>query len=97
MPKQIDLMWVFSVIDEDGDEAVPAAMAESGVFRLLAGADIGALVSTIPVAVEVGRRLGKPIKLLLFTAREDVATVVPGEGADIEARLVELIRAKGLT
>lgn len=76
MPR-ITEMWAY-VIEDSGpeDEGVVAARV-GGEWMPLVGADRARAESMRPFAVEIGRRLGKPIRLVRFTDREGVEVLVP--------------------
>lgn len=74
MPR-IDSMFAF-VAEDSGpdDEGVIGAMTKDGWMPLV-GADMARVNSLRPIAEGVAQQLGKPVKLLHFTKREDLEVI----------------------
>ena len=74
MPR-IEEMYAF-VYEDSGpeDEGVMEVQTDMG-WMILAGLDISRMDSLRPIAEATARVLGKPIKLLRFTTREDVEVI----------------------
>lgn len=76
MNQQIDEMYAFIVIDDDGSEGIPATKKGDWWFPLV-GADMARVNSLRPVARELARKLGKSVELVRFTTREHLETIEP--------------------
>jgi hypothetical protein len=73
-------IWVGLAVHDDGDEAVPAVMVEGPVGPMmmpLVAADPKRLETFLrPAAAHLaGAPGGKPIRIVKFTAREDIETL----------------------
>lgn len=66
--------WV--IIDADDDESLPAAFIFDHLVPLVA-ADEARLRILRPFAEAVGRRVGKPVRLIRFTVREELEVIEP--------------------
>ena len=75
-PKVIDQMFAFVVIDEDGDESVPAILNKN-TWLPLVGADLSRIESLMEPAQVAATQLGKPIKIYRFSVREEIGEVKP--------------------
>lgn len=74
MPR-IEQMYAF-VCEDSGpeDEGVIATQTSSGMMPLV-GADMARVESMRAIAETIARSLGKPVKLLRFTTREEVEII----------------------
>lgn len=74
MPR-IEQLYAF-VAEDSGpdDEGVIGAMTKDGWIPLV-GADMARVNSLRPIAEGVARQLGKPVKLLQFTNRQDLELI----------------------
>lgn len=85
MPK-IDRLWAFVQEDTGPDDegVLAAAGAISGLGRSvtlpLIGADMERINSLRPIAQQIADATGKPVKLLTFSVRTEVAVLVPHAG-----------------
>ncbi len=79
MPK-ITEMYAF-VVEDTGpdDEGVVAIQSQEGeqghLWLPLVGADMKRVASLKPLALGIGLQLGKPVKLIHFTNREDLGLI----------------------
>jgi len=74
MPR-IEEMYAFIAEDtESGDEGV-VAMSVGNVMLPLVGADMARVESLKPIAKDISARIGRKVKLLRFTQREDLGNV----------------------
>lgn len=73
---KVDQMWAFVVMDDDGDEGVPAVKM-NGNFYPLVGADMARAKSVREQAVEVSNGTGRPVELRRFTTMEVIETIHP--------------------
>lgn len=76
MPKRIDEMFAFVVIDENGDEGVPAMISGGTAFPLIA-ADEARLESLRPIAAKMATMLGQPFTLCRFSVRTEIEVITP--------------------
>ena len=75
---RIDELYAIVAIAEDGDEAVPAFYSPALNMMLpMMGADISRLESLMPVAQGFATRTKTPMKILKFTAREQIGEINP--------------------
>lgn len=76
MPK-ITRLYCFAVYtDDDDDEGVPAIMGIAGPMPLM-GADTERIESLLPQAQLVADELNKPLRIYVFTNKEQVGEVTP--------------------
>ncbi len=79
MPKILE-MYAF-VVEDTGpdDEGVVALQSQKGSLGVLwlplVGADMRRVESLKPIAAGIGKQLGKEVKLIHFTTREDLGVV----------------------
>ncbi len=71
MPR-IDEMYAFIVEDTGPDDEGIVATNLGGTMMPLVGADMKRVESLRPMAQHMSRFLGKPVKLIHFTNREDL-------------------------
>lgn len=74
MPK-IDEMFAFVVEDSGPDDEGIIGMNTVSGWMPLVGADMARVDSLRPIALGLARGMGKTIKLLHFTKREEVETI----------------------
>ena len=75
MPR-IEEMYVFVAEDSGPDDEGVVAMSVRDVMMPLVGADMARVESLRPIARSIGAQTGKKIKLLHFTQREDLGSVI---------------------
>jgi hypothetical protein len=73
---RIDRLWAFLSLD-DGGEGVVAAPFGGGLTAPLIAADKARLDSLIPMARQLAKVFGKPIRLAKFDQRTDVEIYQP--------------------
>ena len=74
MPR-IEQMYAF-VCEDSGPEDEGIIGMQTGMgWMLLVGADMARVESLRPIAETTARSLGKPVKLLRFTTREEVEII----------------------
>lgn len=75
MPR-INEMWAF-IAEDSGpeDEGVIAMLGPKNLMIPLVGSDLTRVESLRPHAMEIAKRLGKPVKLVHFTTRVEVETL----------------------
>lgn len=76
---RIDTVHVFVVVDRDGTEGIPAIRAGDTMMPLIA-ADAARLDSLRPLAQQIATTMGVPVKLVRFSAREEVEEIRPEPG-----------------
>ncbi len=76
MPKIIE-MYAFVVEDSGPDDEGLAAMKVGTGWMPMVGADMARVESLRGAAKNLAQALGKPIKVLHFTQREDVEVISP--------------------
>ena len=77
MAKQVTELFAFVMIDEDGDEAVPA-FHDGTTWLPMIGADMARVASLIPIAKKMVQRFpDRPIRILKFTVPEQIGEVKP--------------------
>lgn len=75
MPK-ITSMHAYIMADKNEyDEGIPAFSTPDGMMFPLVGADEERMKSLRPMAEELAKRTGKSIRLVKFTAMEEVETI----------------------
>ncbi len=74
MPR-IEEMYAFVVEDSGPDDEGVVAMSVGGVMMPMVGADIARVESLKPMARIISAQIGKKVKLLHFTQREDLGNV----------------------
>jgi hypothetical protein len=74
MPK-IESMYAFVVEDIAPDDEGLIAQAVGSMWMPLVGADMKRIDSLRPVAAAIGKRIGKKIKLVKFTNRQEVEVI----------------------
>ena len=77
----VDELYAFLLIDEDGDESVPAVGTEVGMLPLV-GADWARIDAMRPIAQRIADENGKEITLARFHLRENLEVIKPGEGSE---------------
>ena len=75
-PFRITTIHAFTTIGEDGDEGIPAILLD-GTWMPMVCADKARLDSMRPQAQAIATRTGKSIKLVRFSVRSDIETIVP--------------------
>lgn len=73
----IDEMFAFVSDDPDG-EGVCAVHTATGWMPLM-GADLARVESLRPIAQAIADQTGRRIRIVRFTTREEVGTIVPAE------------------
>ena len=71
MPR-ITEMYAFIVEDTGPDDEGVVAFNRDGAWIPMVGADMKRVESLRPIAHNLARKLGKPVKLIHFTQREDL-------------------------
>lgn len=71
MPK-IEQMYAFITEDKGPDDEGVIGMNTDMGWMPLVGADMARVESLRPIALQIAREVGKPIKLLRFTQREEL-------------------------
>ncbi len=86
MPK-IERLFAFVVEDTGPDDegVISAPASVHGPFHApvpmpLVGADEGRIASLRPVAQKIADATGKPVKVLMFSVRTEVAVLMPHAG-----------------
>lgn len=79
MGLRIDALFAWIIVDDDGDEALPAALGPGGTWFPLVGADEARIRSLQPYAADAGRQVGRPVRLVRFDSREELEVLEPGE------------------
>jgi hypothetical protein len=74
--KTIDQMFAFVVIDENGDEGIPA-ISMGPWFMAMVGADMDRIDSLMPEAQQICNLSGKPMKIVRFSQIEQIGEVNP--------------------
>ena len=69
-------MFAFIAVD-DGDEGICGANLPGIGFAPLVGADMERIDSLRPIARDIAMALGKEIKLVKFSVREELETINP--------------------
>ena len=83
------------VLKEINKEALRILFAElefRGIAQKILGEDIGSAPSTSPKTVSVAKEVAKLIVNDLFSSAEELATVYPEEGEEIEAQIFKTIK-----
>lgn len=70
-------IYVFIFKHDDGDESVPAFLHAGHTWHPLVAADPARLESYREVAKKLARESGKEIRLVKFTAREEIEVIKP--------------------
>jgi hypothetical protein len=70
----IDQMYAFVVTDDDHTEGVVGFYSESGWLPMV-GADMAMVEKLRPIAEKIAAELGKPVRLLKFTSREEIEVI----------------------
>lgn len=75
MPR-IDEMYAF-IAEDSGpeDEGVIAMKMPGNIWMPLVGADMKRMESLRPTARDISRNLGKPVRLIRFTNREELGLI----------------------
>jgi hypothetical protein len=73
---RIEFVWAFLSVDEHG-EGVCAATFPNGMFAPLIAADEERLAQLTPMAERIARESGKTVRLVKFTGREELRTILP--------------------
>jgi len=71
---KIDQMFAFVVLDEDGDEGIPALQLGDMAFPMV-GADMERMEALRPHAEHLSKTLGKKITLKHFTTCTDLEVI----------------------
>ncbi len=74
MPK-FDALYAFISTDTGPDDEALVGMNTSSGWMPMVGSDMEATDKLKPIAAAVARRLGKPIKLIRFSNREELETI----------------------
>ena len=74
MPK-IESMYAFVVEDTAPDDEGLIAQTVGSMWMPMVGADMKRIDSLRPVAAAIGKRIGKKIKLVKFTNRQEVEVI----------------------
>jgi len=73
---RIDSIWAYVSVDADGNEGVCAApIGHGGMCMPLIAVDEARLSSITPIAEALARITGMTIKLVRFTAREELRNI----------------------
>jgi len=75
---RIDSMWVFISCDETGEGVCAAPLMGPGSLIPMIAADEARLQSLLPIARAIAAQTNKTIKLVRFTTREEIQTIIPG-------------------
>lgn len=75
--KRIDRVFAFVMIDQDGNEGVPAVSMPSGLVMPLMGADLERVESLRPLAEMFASKTGSTITLCVFGDRREVEIIRP--------------------
>lgn len=75
-PLVIDAMYAFVVIDENGDEGIPAVL-NHGAWLPLVGGDTARVESLMDHARQIAQHTGRSMKIYRFTNREQIGEVNP--------------------
>lgn len=75
-PFRIESIQAFISVAEDGDEGIIGRMTGMGWVPFIA-ADADRLASLKPQAIAIAKATGIEVKLVRFSLREDVETIVP--------------------
>jgi hypothetical protein len=73
---RIETLWAYLSIDEGGEGVCAAPLGPLPVVPLIA-ADRARVESIKPIARELAKRFGKPVRLAKFSTREDVEIYQP--------------------
>lgn len=74
---RVTAVHVFTLIDDDDEEGVPAFRGKDGMIYPLIAADENRLANMRPIAEELAKTHGKVVKLSRFTVREDLEEFQP--------------------
>jgi len=75
---RIDEIWAFVSVDEHGNEGIMAAPLIDGVMSMpLIAADAARLTSLMPVAQQMADMFGREVRLVKFSTRDIIKTLVP--------------------
>lgn len=81
--KKIESLFVYVIIDEDGDEGVPAFKSPAGVWMPLFGADEARITSLKNLAAQIAAAHNKEVRLLKFEGPPIlVETILPVDAPD---------------
>lgn len=78
-PEKIDDIYVFVATEDDGSEGI-TGFKSGDTWIPMVCADTTRLESIRPIAHQIARQTGKPIKLIHFSARTEVETIEPKGG-----------------
>ncbi len=68
VPVEITSVYAYLIVQDDGGEGVPAYRTPEGVWQPMMGADLERIESLRPLAQTFANRLGRPLRLVQFTA-----------------------------
>lgn len=75
MPR-IEQMYAFVAEDTSPDDEGVIGMNTANGWIPLVGADLARVESLKPIARDIARQIGKPVKLLYFEKRKDVEVIL---------------------
>ena len=76
MPLKIDRLFAFIVVDEKGDEGIPAKLLGT-TFYPLVGADMDRIESLKIHAQEIANLTQRPMKIVVFEKSEEIGEIRP--------------------
>ncbi len=80
MPKIIEELFAFVIVEPNGDEAVPAVLGPTGMWLPLMAADAARVDSLRVFAQRAATEFGRPVTLARFHLRHDVEVLTPETG-----------------
>jgi hypothetical protein len=79
MPRIESISAFLSVDAEDGNEGIVGSMTPNGMWMPLVAADETRLQCLMPFVQKIANEIGRPIRLVRFTKREEVGFITPKE------------------
>jgi hypothetical protein len=75
--QKVEQMFAFLAVDQSGDEGVLAWPLPDGTLLPLLGADMKRMETVRPFAQQIANVRGVPVKLAVFSTREERETLMP--------------------
>lgn len=77
MPKVSELFAFVAEEKDADDEGIVGMLLPTGMWMPLVGADMARVDSLRPIAKHIAKTSGQKIKLLRFSVREELETILP--------------------
>lgn len=77
MPSEVTHLYAWLMLDDDGNEAVPAIADDLGVWRPMMGADHQQMLDLEGMAMQTARMVGHPIQLVEFVRNDLMRRLEP--------------------